>query len=973
MTGPSFESDAPRKRSTLDLFRTAIGRTLSEDSFSIDALSRLLEDSQGPPSAELESTFPDIGRSGLPLAQAAGPRYIIEKLLGRGGNGSVFSALDTNFQRKVAIKMLRERPVRGTPVDDRLIREARITAGLEHQGILPIYDLDATESGEIYFTTRQVNGISLGEALRRLEEGRPVPELGDYADRVAVMIKVADAVAFAHSRGVIHQDVKPDNVMLAPFGEVILLDWGTASTKDVVSSGGRLVGTPAYMSPEQARRERADEWSDVYGLGATLLHLLTHRLPVLSRDLAVFWQRKQNGDYDRPTKEECGRIPAPLLAVAARALAADPARRYASAALLAQDLRNYLAGLAVDAYRESLPEFVSRFSRTHAKPLAAAAAAALILVLLLIQRRADVLRAEHADRVAFEAERQKVAEMKRRLELEAERRDSWIPVLESDFSRGDPLDPRWEPVFCPSDLLERPSGRRVLPARTSVAVRDGFLELEGALGGVGGLGMLRWKDNLSQDVRIEAEVSADSPALGLALSGDSLEGYRVIGEFANGSVTLDTLAEGPLRILQSSGASGPPVTRRLLAAERSGNLVRAWIDGRESIRYLAALPPSGTEHARVGVSVFFNRVRIRRLSIFRRIDPALVPVLDIGRAFFRAGRVVEAEDFFRTQEGLRGGTPVAGEARFLRAISLQRLGREQEALHLLETFPAGAESFEADALTQAMLLRAGRREYVAAIELFRRIRGDRERHTAAGLLRDACVSATRKADPNGAPVRDLLRALSELSIDEVRFQDCRLDSLEGLEGATGLRTLVMRHSNVANLAPIAGLSVTHLDVSGNSVRDLTPLAALPLVKLIASANQIQDLSPLRGRPLQELDLAGNKVSDLAPLSSSPLRILRIADNRIADLTPLRGLPIEELDLERNPLTDLSPLAQAPLRVLRLRNVALSESSAELLATRPLRRIQADLDQKAVALLIERCPTLEIVNEFRAAYPDRAPP
>lgn len=267
-------------------------------------------------------------------------RYTIVDEIGRGGMGVVYLARDERLAREVAIKVSNGMP--GADVERRLNDEGRILASLEHPGIVPIHDAGRLADGRLFYVMKRVRGATLPEHLEQ------VPSL---SERLGIFERICDAVNFAHAHGVVHRDLKPDNVMIGPFGEVLVMDWGAAltrGTKDVET----VLGTRGFMAPEQERAEKTDARADVYSLGAVLAWLA--------------------GD----------RTPRPVRAICTRAMAAAPADRYASAAAVAAEVARFRAGHAVDAHPESTFERLARFARTYR--------AAILLILAYIIMRAVV-------------------------------------------------------------------------------------------------------------------------------------------------------------------------------------------------------------------------------------------------------------------------------------------------------------------------------------------------------------------------------------------------------------------------------------------------------------------------------------------------------------------------------------------------------------------------------------------------------
>jgi tetratricopeptide (TPR) repeat protein len=368
------------------------------------------------------------------------PRYTTLRLAGTGGIGRVWLARDGRLGRDVALKELR--PDRADPgFWGRFVREAQVTGQLEHPGIVPVYDLGhKPEDEQPFYTMRFVRGRTLKGAIaayheRRRHEAGPL----ELRELLGAFVQVCQAVAYAHSRGVLHRDLKPHNVALGDFGEVMVLDWGLARVMSepaapvngvaapgsgAVSHGatpavtqdptqvGNVLGTPAYMAPEQAegRHGLTDARTDVYGLGAILYDVLTGAAPFAGKDTARVLDRVRHDPPPRP-RDVAGETPPALEAVCLKALAKRPEDRYSSAQELAQEVQRFLADEPVTAYRDALPARLGRWGRRHRAAVTAAAAllltatAALAAGLVAVNaERNRTAQAEHQAREALVAE-----------------------------------------------------------------------------------------------------------------------------------------------------------------------------------------------------------------------------------------------------------------------------------------------------------------------------------------------------------------------------------------------------------------------------------------------------------------------------------------------------------------------------------------------------------------------------------------
>jgi hypothetical protein len=299
--------------------------------------------------------------------QALAGRYRVEAELGAGGMGRVFRATDLALERPVALKTILPEVLADPHWIERFRLEATVVAGLQHPGIVQVYEI-LEIAGTPVLVMEYVHGTELGKAIdqQRLRE----------RDLAVIMAEVCDAVAFAHSHGVIHRDIKPGNILLTAEGVPKVADFGLATHRGRELSAtlehaeaGSFLGSPSYMAPEQARCDsaRIDSRSDVYGLGATLYYALTGRPPVRGASLADAVEQLLKGDVAAPSRLRPA-VSRDLEAVCLKAMAKDPDARYAGAADMAGDLRNAVSGLRVSARRYHWWEMVARAvaSRTEA-------------------------------------------------------------------------------------------------------------------------------------------------------------------------------------------------------------------------------------------------------------------------------------------------------------------------------------------------------------------------------------------------------------------------------------------------------------------------------------------------------------------------------------------------------------------------------------------------------------------------------
>jgi len=314
------------------------------------------------------------------LPDLTGTRYRLIRRLGRGGMATVYLVEDAALGREAALKVLSDPDPSGA-LGGRLAGEARLLARLEHPNLVPVHDVGTLPDGRVYYVMKYVRGERLDAWVAR----RP-----PRATALRLFTKVCEAVAFAHAQGIVHRDLKPENIMVGEFGEALVMDWGVAKRlapatgtptlaldtaaglpaaglpAGAATAAGAIIGTPAWMAPEQARGEtgRIDARTDVHALGALLHYLLAGSPPFSGTGEAAL--ARVIGDPPPRLADLVPGLPKPLAAIAARGMAKEPQGRYASAREVGADVERFVDGLPVDAYRESIFERGARvFARTR--------------------------------------------------------------------------------------------------------------------------------------------------------------------------------------------------------------------------------------------------------------------------------------------------------------------------------------------------------------------------------------------------------------------------------------------------------------------------------------------------------------------------------------------------------------------------------------------------------------------------------
>ena len=420
------------------------------------------EAAQDPPRAESTSAG-DMLETRAPTAQETAaaeefvpptadraPRYRALRSHARGGLGEVFVALDEELQREVALKEILPCHAHDAESRARFLLEAEVTGRLEHPGVVPVYGLGQSGDGRPFYAMRFIKGVSLLHAIEhfhadralKADPGKRALELRQLLGRFQA---VCNTIAYAHSKGILHRDLKPDNIMLGPYGETLVVDWGLAKALDppasvraeeapaahgsvrlrlaladpdlALTQAGDVLGTVPYMSPEQAwgRPEDLCPASDTYSLGATLYHLLTGRPPFTDRNLQTVLEQVRRGEFPPPSRVAPA-VPAALEAICLKAMARTPRDRYATAEALADDVEHWLADEPVSAWKEPLRPRLARWRRRHpawvtgAAALAATALVALGVGSLLLSREQGRTLKEQKEKLA-EQDRRALAQV----------------------------------------------------------------------------------------------------------------------------------------------------------------------------------------------------------------------------------------------------------------------------------------------------------------------------------------------------------------------------------------------------------------------------------------------------------------------------------------------------------------------------------------------------------------------------------
>ncbi len=615
----------------------------------------------GPPVLAGEALGERLRSHGLLSDQepTSGTRYELHGMLGVGATGQVFAVRDRNLGREVAVKVLTTTAVADRSGVASFIDEARITASLTHPNVLPVYEIDITSQGQPYFTMGKVSGQTLGEAIQRSTDGHRDARIASTNALVSIIIGVGNALSYAHDHGLVHQDIKPDNILLGDFGEVLVLDWGSA-TQWPTTGTSKLYGTPIYMSPEQARREQSTPLSDVYCLGATLFHALLLRFPTWADDPETFWERKQRGEIDPPTSDELRAAPRALVEISLKAMAPQSAHRYPTMKELVRDLERYQAGFAVTALREGWRLSLLRWYRRNRRVFWISTAAVAMV---------------SAIGTALVGEKLK------------ERQD-WSGPCNLDLVHATPenLSAEW-------DLMTKPAWGPGTWESVPFTDAQKFSYGGGSLDLICGNYALdlEWKRTISGDFKVEWDYTAIRTQQNLnCFIGDNRESGYTFHISSWGDTTFMVMTTGAeFRMVDMRVAERPFVMNHAyhFVMERKDRHAQLSIDGNKVLDFM------DVEHElpqRFGLDCFTNQdLRIANLHVYQRPLPQRVSPLAVAAKLYQLGNFVEAERQYQEIASAYPGSDLAVNASFWLGMCALRLAHVDRGIALLESFEKG--------------------------------------------------------------------------------------------------------------------------------------------------------------------------------------------------------------------------------------------------------------------------------------------
>ena len=890
-----------------------------------------------PEESEEEQNILSQDLSRIHLTEKPDNKYRFRRSIGAGGMKMVLQVYDQDTMRDVALAMMPDIERRSRHEILRFIHEARLTASLEHPNIVPVYDIGRDSTGSPYYTMKLLRGETLASLLKKLASGDPgYLKRYSFDKLMRLFLRICSGVGFAHSRNVGHFDLKPENIQIGDFSEVLILDWGIAkmlnesgSTVDSTKNGKKkhgfsrftvaedegMKGSPGYMAPEQITGDNASFGvrTDIYALGAILYSMVTFKSPASATTVKKILLDTVKGNIIPPSKRAPNReIPYGIEAVIMKAMNPDPAGRYGSVRELRDDVAAFIDGFATEAENAGFFKKCMLLMRRHFLITLSGMLSLIMFLGIMFYAAIEIPRWQ----------------------------SGWIKVTEHDFVNQPPDLSQLE--FCSPTLQKEKQVWEWVQGKGLRTKEGEFLVL---------------KQHVPGNVKLV--ITADFPAI-----TDTLEicinanTTKVLGEWWHSPdsysfrigesegekdciVKNSSVERVQQEYLGAAESSMTSLSVTAITAERLEDTLTLRVGEKEHIRAVDYFPLTGKKQSGIAIRASSGNMLIRKIALYRLAQPEKTTPLIAGDTLVELQLYDTAIEKYLSIAEDYGKSELAEKALLKAYITAaSKINERKKRLeHLLlikraisAKFPNYRYLQETLEIDTWVLWRAGRHK--EALNLANQVL---RMNPDSRVMSDIISLHHSPIEPNA--VQDFFRlirktknltsldlsnyglnSLAELSGMRLTFLDCSNNYLENLHGIENmpLNVLVCRNNRLEDISAAAGLPLKSLSCDNNNISNLSALEECPLALLECSDNSISDLSPLVGLPLERLGCRSNKIVDLSPLSPmTALRVLDAGKNPIRDIAPIAALPLERLRLDHTLIKDISPLVRMPLRFLTL--------------------------------------------------------
>ena len=779
----------------------------------------------------------------------------------------IIQVKDCDTARDLAMALLSENSDDETTVESRFIHEARITANLEHPNIVPIHDIGIDKDGKPYFTMKLIEGETFAHILTKIGKNEP-----DYAEKynlrhlLSIFLKVCDAIDFAHSKGIIHLDLKPENIQIGNYGEVLVLDWGLAKIISDVADpdslrpitdqnleelskntnydktlDGEIKGTPGFMAPEQAAGHNSQRTpvTDVYALGTMLYTILTLCKPIKVTDIQQALDDTVAGRIIPVTDRNPARdVPKPLAAITMKAMALSPNERYQTVKELIHDVDAFLGGYVTKAEDATLIRHCVLLVKRN--KLTSTAIALLIISVII------------AFTMLFIYNTKRTSTWGRGINIS--------PISQDSFKDNwSILSGNWK---YKNDAIYADAGQENSFILFYNKIIYGNLAVE--------------FDAEVPDVK-DLAVSGDLSVI-IAGSKENPKGtgyYFQVGGLGNTSAIIQRRGD----FFTAVGFSLEAGRKYHIRIEKEGPELRLFCDGRKLLAYRDIFYLEG---GLIGLYTFGKGKVFSNVKLYQKDVPELVPPTIEGDAFYRESRAATdksdqlqflklAQKAYTRVYNSYPNSKLGAEALLKRAYINSELGGGENIISAIhDTLLLKELDPSLDLLLLEGRIYMGGNDFAKAFATYDR---------AVEKYPKSAIAITSLLSGQLNPER------SAKICPELRQRFWKLCAENNASPAFRCST-----RNLSSLDFLNELNFQLVDCSANNIESLAPLKNMPLKKLDCADNNIKSLAPIKNLKLQSLECHNNKnLTDLSPLAGMPLKTLSLSGcSNLKDLSPLKN-------------------------------------------------------------------------------------
>jgi len=822
------------------------------------------------------------------LTQKPENKYRYPEKIGEGGMKDILKVKDHDTARNLAMAVLSDNSKAEESYMARFIHEARITANLEHPNIVPIHDIGIDKDGQPYFTMKLIEGENLAQLLINISKDTPGYRINNPLPHLlTIFINICNAIDFAHSKGIIHLDLKPENIQIGNYGEVLVLDWGLAKMadfdypEDEVESAltpdskqisnnlsnsnidktvhGEIKGTPGFMAPEQASGDnhKKNHTTDIYSLGALLYSILTLKRPIRGKEINTILNKTINGELTPPLERSPERnIPPALSAITMKAMSLNQDDRYQHTHELIKDIEAYTNHYATTAESPNLLKHINMFLKRHKLET-------FFIILAIIAITTLFFTLSH---------------------YETKKKSHWGVGKDITPTDNDELKREW------------------LPINGNWEVRDNALW---AMKGEDNSFILLYDTLFHGNIAIEFDAEIPNPK-DLFISGDlsvilaaSKNEPKKLGYFLQIGGLGNTNAIIQKRGGQESSVEFTlePTRQYKIRAEKEGPNLRLYCDGE---LLLSSKDIFYIEGGYLGLYTFGSGKKFSNIKIYTKDVPELVPPTIEGDSFYRESRKTTGEEkkkflllakkAYSKVYDSNLNSELSSEALLKRAYINSELNELHNALH--DTILLDGFGKTINLLLLKGMLAFKSKNFDESFNIYNEIIVDypESKITTLGVIMERLSSKDAELIPPQLRQKFWNLCASNNNSSAFRCSSKYLNSIDFLKD-TNFNLIDCSDNKITNLDPLKNRKIEKLDCADNMIISLSPLKSLKLTSLECHNNPITDISPLQNMPLKTLTLNGcTKLKNIDILKNCKTLEKLTLPTHIKDIDFLKKLP-----------------------------------------------------------------------------------